>query len=588
VRPAALPGDAGNLPQSPPQRHEAGFPADRQLRRDVLELAFSAQYAAGSGCDRCQQPRLRLDAATIHEAAVPGHHEPGICSGGRNAEQATHGRGPVEREGVLERGRGALLQQIPGERNVRVGYQYEEVAVGMAAAKEADLDTAAAQVEHRAMAAHRYRGRRDPHRGNLRRAVRQPSDGGPAHVLAGIAQCRDAPPVAVDGGIRERRVAERVVEVRMRVHDVANRDAREPPRVGRELDALLLGRPRVHEQRLAVTGDEPDVQVEPGVPPPEHAGLQLLPCAHVSYSPPMTLISPDELAARLGDPALRVVDVRWYLGQPGRGRAAYDQGHVPGALFLDLDDDLSAHGGPGRHPLPDPAAFAARLGEFGIGSRHTVVAYDDAGGWVAARLWWMLDNLGHESAAVLDGGLPAWLAAGHPITTATPGWPPARLDVAERWTRVVDRDEVRGRLGSIVLLDARGGARYRGETEPIDPVAGHIPTAVSAPYESNLGPDGRFLPPDELARRFRALAADGPESADVVTSCGSGTSACHHALAMRVAGLPDPLLYVGSWSDWSTAGYPVATGAAPGDPPHAPAASAVGRRPSGVVDGSTS
>jgi thiosulfate/3-mercaptopyruvate sulfurtransferase len=300
----------------------------------------------------------------------------------------------------------------------------------------------------------------------------------------------------------------------------------------------------------------------------------------------MTLISPEVLAGRLADPSLRIVDVRWYLGQPGRGRAAYDEGHLPGALFVDLDGDLSTHGGPGRHPLPEPEAFTARLGRLGIGSDHTVVAYDDAGGWVAARLWWMLDNLGHRRVAVLDGGLPAWRAAGLPVTKVAPALPPARLHLAGRWTRVVDRDEVRGRLGSIILLDARAGARYRGETEPIDPVAGHIPTAMSAPYEDNLGPDGRFLSAEALAHRFRALAANGPGGADIVTSCGSGTSACHHALAMRVAGLPDPLLYVGSWSDWSTAGYPVATGPAPGDPPDVPTGTA-GRRSDATVDPSS-
>lgn len=278
----------------------------------------------------------------------------------------------------------------------------------------------------------------------------------------------------------------------------------------------------------------------------------------------MTLISPEALADAIGDPDLRLVDVRWYLGQPGQGRAAYEAGHLPGAIFLDLDADLSAPSGPGRHPLPDPAAFARRLGALGIGPHDHVVAYDDTGGWVAARLWWMLDDLGHERTAVLDGGFPAWVAAGLPLTTEVPSWPPARLELADRWTKVVNRDELRARLGSVVLLDARAAPRYRGETEPVDPVAGHIPTALNAPTDGNLGPDGRFLPPGALAERFRALGCEGHQ---VVTSCGSGTSACHHSLAMRVAGLPDPILYPGSWSDWSRAGYPVATGPEPGDPP---------------------
>ncbi len=267
---------------------------------------------------------------------------------------------------------------------------------------------------------------------------------------------------------------------------------------------------------------------------------------------------------------MRVVDVRWYLGQPGRGREAYLAGHIPGAIFLDLDTDLSAPPGegPGRHPLPDPAVFARRLGRAGIGSGDLVVAYDDVGGWVAARLWWMLDNLGHRRVSVLDGGLPAWVEAGFPVSTEAPGFSPARLELADAWTGIIDRDALRAHLGEVVLLDARGAPRYRGETESVDPVAGHIPTALNAPTDGNLTADGRFLAPSELAARFRALGADG--AADVVTSCGSGTSACHNSLAMRVAGLPDPILYVGSWSDWSRAGYPVATGSEPGDPPPNP------------------
>jgi thiosulfate/3-mercaptopyruvate sulfurtransferase len=280
------------------------------------------------------------------------------------------------------------------------------------------------------------------------------------------------------------------------------------------------------------------------------------------------LIEVDELAGRLGDADLRVVDVRWVLGKPGAGRAAYDEGHIPGALFLDLDRDLSdpaGFGAPGRHPLPEPTRFAARLAERGIGSNHLVVAYDDVGGWVAARLWWMLDNLGHRRVAVLDGGFPTWVAAGHPTTTDVPENPHAELRLADRWTRVIARDDLRRQLGSIVLLDARAAARYRGETEPIDPVAGHIPSALSAPTDDNLTPEGRFRSGAELAERFERLGAGG--SADVVSSCGSGTSACHHALAMRIAGLPDPILYVGSYSDWSRSGYPVATGHDPGQPP---------------------
>ena len=278
----------------------------------------------------------------------------------------------------------------------------------------------------------------------------------------------------------------------------------------------------------------------------------------------MSLISPEALHERLADPRLRLADVRWYLGKPGAGHAAFEAGHLPGAVFLDLDTDLSAPTGPGRHPLPDPGSLARRLGGLGIGTEAFIVAYDDAGGGVAARLWWMLDDLGHLDAAVLDGGIGAWTAAGYPLSTGMAAWPPARLELAPRWSKVVDREALVPRLGSVVLLDARAPARYRGDVEPIDPVAGHIPTALNAPLDGNLGPDGRFLPPAALAARFQGLVGAG---AEVVTSCGSGTNACQNALAMRLAGLPDPVLYPGSYSDWSRSGMPVATGPEPGEPP---------------------
>jgi thiosulfate/3-mercaptopyruvate sulfurtransferase len=282
------------------------------------------------------------------------------------------------------------------------------------------------------------------------------------------------------------------------------------------------------------------------------------------------LISAPELLALVerGVPDLRIVDVRWYLGRPGGGVTAYAAGHLPGAIHLDLDDDLSdldGYGAPGRHPLPTPEEFAAELGAAGIGDDDLVVAYDDVGGWVAARLWWMLDVLGHDRVAVLDGGIDAWTAAGGKLSTEVRTLPPAELHVAREWSRVIGRAELRSRLGEVVLLDARSVPRYRGEAEPVDPVAGHIPTARNAPVEGNLV-DGRFRPPDELAARFGELGADGG-GGPVVTSCGSGTSALHHAIAMRLAGLPDPILYVGSYSDWSRSGEPVVTGPEPGEPP---------------------
>jgi thiosulfate/3-mercaptopyruvate sulfurtransferase len=296
------------------------------------------------------------------------------------------------------------------------------------------------------------------------------------------------------------------------------------------------------------------------------------------------IVAPETLAAWIEDdrPGLRIVDVRWYLGQPpGTGRAAYAAGHIPGAIHLDIDTDLVAREGPGRHPLPDPETFRRTLASRGVGDRDTVVAYDDVGGWVAARLWWMLEDLGFGAdgsgeALVLDGGLPAWTAAGLPLGTVVPAPRPADLHLAPAWRRVVDRETLKPRLGQVLLLDARGGPRYRGETEPIDPVPGHIPTAVNAPTDGSLSGDGRFRSPAELADRFAGLrssagaagmAAAAHPAASVVTSCGSGVSACHTALAMRIAGLPDPVLYPGSYSDWSRAGEPIATGPEPGGPP---------------------
>ena len=257
----------------------------------------------------------------------------------------------------------------------------------------------------------------------------------------------------------------------------------------------------------------------------------------------MSLISPADLAARLERPDdVRLVDVRWYLGRPSDGRRAYEAGHIPGAIFLDVDTDLVAAEGPGRHPLPSPRDFRRRLEAAGIGDRHVVVAYDDVGGWVASRLWWMLDDLGHRATAVLDGGYPG-LGGGRwrrtiagPGDTADPA--PERLSLADDWRKVIDRDTLRDRLGSVTLLDARAAARYRGEIEPIDPVAGHIPTALSAPVEGNVRADGHFLAADELARRYRELGADG---SDVVVYCGSGDRPpATSPSPAAVAGLPDP------------------------------------------------
>jgi thiosulfate/3-mercaptopyruvate sulfurtransferase len=274
----------------------------------------------------------------------------------------------------------------------------------------------------------------------------------------------------------------------------------------------------------------------------------------------MSLLSPETLQRRLGEPGLRICDVRWWLVDPPRGRREYAAAHLPGAIFVDVDTDLVAAVGPGRHPLPDPVTFARRLEELGIDDGSSVIAYDDAGGAVAARLWWMLDDLGHPDVGVLDGGFSAWVAAGGPVTSDVPTYPPGRLTLRNEWSRIVDRDAVTRRLhaGDLALVDARAPERYRGDVEPVDPVAGHVPGAINVPFAGNLGPDGRLLPPADLRRRYEDL---GPQ---VAVSCGSGINGCHDALAMRVAGLPDPLLYPGSYSDWSRAGLPVATGDEPG------------------------
>ena len=279
------------------------------------------------------------------------------------------------------------------------------------------------------------------------------------------------------------------------------------------------------------------------------------------------LISPEELHERLGAPDLVVADVRWVLGQPGAGRAAYEAGHIPGAIFLDLDTDLRAPEGPGRHPLPSPAVFRETLAAAGIGTDDEVVAYDDVRGTLAARLWWMLDALGHERVRLLDGGLGAWAAAGFPMTSDVPAHRPrADLRLRPEWPTVMTREELADRLGSVVLLDARAAPRYRGDVEPIDPVAGHIPTARNAPTDRYTGADGRLLPPEALIEVFDSVGATGGEG-PVVTSCGSGVTATFATLAMRVAGLPDPILYPGSYSDWSRSGMPIATGPDPGERP---------------------
>jgi thiosulfate/3-mercaptopyruvate sulfurtransferase len=279
------------------------------------------------------------------------------------------------------------------------------------------------------------------------------------------------------------------------------------------------------------------------------------------------LITPTDLAARLGDPSWVIVDCRFTLTEPSAGRAAYEQGHIPGARYADLDRDLARPAAPheGRHPLPDPEAFAATLGAWGIDNDSTVVAYDDASGAIAARLWWLMGWLGHTSCLVLDGGFAAWTGADLPVETETPSWQSRRF-VARgvQDDAVVTTDELPRLQGSgALLLDARAAPRYRGEQEPIDPKAGHVPGAVNWPFSNNVDERGAFKRPEELRRGFEELLG-GRAPHEVIAMCGSGVTACHLLLAMAVAGLPGGRLYVGSWSEWiRDPARPIRTGAAP-------------------------
>ncbi len=274
------------------------------------------------------------------------------------------------------------------------------------------------------------------------------------------------------------------------------------------------------------------------------------------------LIDCGQVAARHGEDRLRLIDTRWVLGQYGGGRILYEAGHLPGALFMDLDDDLAAAQGPGRHPLPSAEDFAALLGRRGVGPQDHVVAYDQGQGVIAARLWWMLRSIGHRRVSVLNGGFERWVSRGHPVTDEVPALAPTSYRPGRGTTRTVDRDELAGLLGSVTLLDARSPERYRGEVEPIDSAAGHIPTAISAFTDGNLRPDGTFKSVDELKEHFESLGVD--PTRPVVTYCGSGVTACHNLLALHVAGHLEGSLYPGSWSDWSSSGMPVAGGPDPG------------------------
>lgn len=263
------------------------------------------------------------------------------------------------------------------------------------------------------------------------------------------------------------------------------------------------------------------------------------------------LISVGELAEKLNEVVL--FDLRWSLTDPSHGRASYASGHIPGAVFVDLNTDLSATEGDGRHPLPEAEDFTRTLGALGASTTDEIVVYDDTGGSVAARMWWMLRSIGHERSRLLSGGLGAWLDAGLPVTDDDTLRRSTHYPPVTRFKGVVTFDGLTGRH----LIDARSPERYRGEVEPVDPKAGHIPGAVNVPSSENLGPDGRFLDHADLVELYQ----ETPEG--TVVSCGSGVTACHVALAMVVAGHPLPDVYVGSFSDWSRRDLPVTTGDRP-------------------------
>lgn len=279
------------------------------------------------------------------------------------------------------------------------------------------------------------------------------------------------------------------------------------------------------------------------------------------------LVSPAWLAEHLSDPDIRIADLRWHLLEPGRGRMEYLEAHIPGAVYLDIDTDLSAppFQGPGRHPIPSPEAFAAVASRAGIGPATHVIAYDSVGGAYAARLWWLLRYFGHERASLLDGGWPAWVAAGLPVEAGEATPPPAVFVPRPNRTMVVDAETVDAlrRDPRVLILDVRAAERYQGIAEPLDPRAGHIPGAVSAPYTDNVDADGRMLPAEALRARYAALGADRAET--IVCYCGSGVTAAHAILALERAGWKNTLLYEGSWSDWSRdPSRPAATGPEPG------------------------
>lgn len=280
-----------------------------------------------------------------------------------------------------------------------------------------------------------------------------------------------------------------------------------------------------------------------------------------------SLVSVAQLQTLLAGPRPPLLlDVRFDLGDPAAGERAYAAGHLPGAFYLHLDRELSGAKQDtaglfrGRHPLPDRETFAVRLRALGLSTDRQVVVHDAADGMFAARVWWMLRWLGHEAVAVLDGGLAAWREAGGPLVTDVPSAKPGDFRAGAPLEHPLSAEDLLKDLGRVRLVDARAGERFRGEVEPLDAQAGHIPGATNRFFKSNLGPDGRFKPADQLREEFEAVLGAIPASG-TVHQCGSGVTACHNLLAMHHAGLPGSRLYPGSWSEWSaTPGLPLARG----------------------------
>jgi thiosulfate/3-mercaptopyruvate sulfurtransferase len=266
-----------------------------------------------------------------------------------------------------------------------------------------------------------------------------------------------------------------------------------------------------------------------------------------------TLVSTEDLAQHLHDPNWIVLDCRFTLTDPEGGRQAYLKNHIPGARYVHLDEDLSASisDSSGRHPLPDPEAFARKVCGWGIGVNKQVVVYDDSFGAMAVRAWWMLRWLGHPGVALLDGGMPKWQREKRELTRDIPEPVKGHCACLPEPTQIVSAADVLHAVssGEQLIIDARPERRFTGEFEPLDPVAGHIPGSINWSFEENLDIDGTFLPPEALRENFQALLKGRP-AWQVIHSCGSGVTACHNLLAMEVAGLPGSRLYPGSWSEW--------------------------------------